>query len=305
MSDRAAAEPHSQQLPMRRVIITGDDFGLSIAVNQAIEQAHRHGILAAASLMVAEPAADDAIARALSMPSLSVGLHLVVVRGRPLLPPEHIPDLVDDTGRLRTNLAGAGINIFLRPSARRQLEAEIRAQFERFRESGLTLDHVNGHCHLHLHPTILGMILKIGPEYGMRAIRLPYEPFAASWRAMRFGFRTRFGHGVLLLPWIALMRARFKRAGIAHNDYLFGINDTGHLTADRVLALLSNLPDGVSELHFHPAASNAAQATADKNPDRIGFEAEQELAALTDRRVAMALDAAGIKRIAFADLVPA
>src|SRR6516164_6656788 len=115
----------------RRVIITGDDFGLSLGVNEAIEQAHRNGILAAASLMVAEPAADDAVARARALPRLRVGLHLVVVRGRPVLPPEQIPDLVDKAGRLKTNLAGAAFNIFFKPAARRQLEGEIRAQFER------------------------------------------------------------------------------------------------------------------------------------------------------------------------------
>jgi len=289
----------------RRVIITGDDFGLSLGVNEAIEQAHRNGILAAASLMVAEPAADDAVARARALPRLRVGLHLVVVRGRPVLPPEQIPDLVDKAGRLKTNLAGAAFNIFFKPAARRQLEGEIRAQFERFRASGLTLDHVDGHCHLHLHPIILGMILKIGPEYGMRAIRLPYEPFAPSWRAMHADFTTRFGHGILLLPWVAFMRRRFKSAGIAHNDFLFGINDTGHLTADRVLALLPCLPEGTSEIHFHPAAASTLQESGDENPDRIGFEAQGELAALTDERLKTALDAAGVKRIGFADLVQA
>ena len=288
----------------RRVIITGDDFGLSLAVNEAIEQAHRNGILAAASLMVAEPAADDAITRARSLATLRVGLHLAVVRGRPVLSPQQIPDLVDGSGRLRNDLAAAGFNIFFNRSARRQLEAEMHAQFQRFRESGLPLDHVDGHCHLHLHPTILGMLLKIGPQYGMRAVRIPYEPFAPSWRATHANFMTRFGHGVLLMPMLALMRRRLDAARIAHNDYLFGVNDTGHFTADRVLALLPHLPDGISELHFHPAAARAT-AAVEENPDRVGFESDQELSALLDPRLAQVLDAAGIKRITFADIAPA
>ena len=289
----------------RRVIITGDDFGLSPEVNEAIERAHRSGILAAASLMVAEPAAHDAIARARSLPSLRVGLHLALVRARPAMPPDQIPDLVDAAGRLRTGLAGAGFNFFLRPAARHQLETEIRAQFDLFRKSGLTLDHVDGHCHLHLHPTILGMLLKIGPRYGMRAVRVPFEPFAPSWRAVHSNFTTRFGHGVLLLPMLASMRLRLRRAGIVHNDYLFGVNDTGHFTVDRVLALLPHLPDGVSELHFHPATARPAGISTDENPDRIGFEPARELSALLDPRVAAALDDAGVKRITFGDLVPA
>ena len=90
---------------MKRLIVTADDFGASLAVNEAVEQAHREGILTAASLMVAGDAAADAVARARAMPSLGVGLHLVLVEGRPVLPPESIPALVDQTGRFRCDMA--------------------------------------------------------------------------------------------------------------------------------------------------------------------------------------------------------
>ena len=147
---------------MKRLIVTGDDFGLAGPVNEAIAEAHRRGILTTASLMVSGAAAKDAVERARALPSLRVGLHVVVVEGRPVLPPDEVPDLVDRSGVFSTRLTRAGFNFFFRPDVRRQLEREIRAQFEAFVKTRLRLDHVNAHNHMHLHPTILSIVLKLG-----------------------------------------------------------------------------------------------------------------------------------------------
>ena len=138
---------------MKRLIVTADDFGLAPAVNEAVEQGHRRGILSAASLMVAAPAAADAVARAKRLPKLGVGLHLVLVDGRPVLPPAEIPDLVGPDGRFLADPFRAGVKIFRNPAARRQMEREMRAQLEAFHATGLALDHVNAHHHFHTHPT--------------------------------------------------------------------------------------------------------------------------------------------------------
>lgn len=246
--------------------------------------------------MVGAPAARDAVRRARGLPALRVGLHLVVVRGRSVLPPREIPDLVDGEGRFRDGLLGAGFRYFLLPSARRQLEAEIRAQFEAFRETGLTLDHVNAHNHMHLHPTVLGLVLKAGRDYGLASVRLPYEPFLASWRAAGEGMCPRLLSWLFLAPWAAFMKARLKRGKVACNDYLFGMNDTGRMGKGRVLQLLSRLPPGVSEMYFHPARGGWPGPAAE------GCEPERELEALTSREVAAALPAAGISGIHFGDI---
>ncbi len=238
---------------MRQLIVTADDFGLDTAVNDAIERGHRDGILSTASLMVAAPATHDAIERARRMPRLRVGLHVVLVNGRPVLPPERVPDLVDESGSFESDLFRAGVRYFFVPGIRKQLKAEIRAQFEAFAATGLPLDHVNAQNHLHVHPTILSLVLEVGRDYGVRAIRIPREPFWPSWRAMRTHMGARFANSAFLLPWLTLMRIRLRRAGIATNDYVFGMNDTGHMTPDRVRKFLANLPDGVSELYVHPA----------------------------------------------------
>ena len=118
----------------------------------------------------------DAVDRAGRLPSLRVGLHLVLVNGTPISRPQAVPDLVDQRGRFSPHLFRAGINFFFSSGVRQQLEREIRAQFQAFWGTGLPLDHVNCHNHMHLHPTIGGLILKVGREYGLRAVRYPYEP---------------------------------------------------------------------------------------------------------------------------------
>jgi hopanoid biosynthesis associated protein HpnK len=283
---------------VRRLIVTGDDFGLAVPVNEAIEEAHREGILTAASLMVSGDAAADAVARARRLPSLRVGLHVVLVEGRPILPPTSVPDLVDGRGELRTRLARAGFAFFFRPGVRRQLEAEIRAQFEAFRATGLVLDHVNAHNHMHLHPTVLRLLVAVGREYGMTAVRVPYEPPIASWRAARTAPARRLLAWAFLGPWVALLRRRVARAGLKSNEFTFGLHDTGNMHAALLERFLRGLPDGVTEIYLHPATRRCPEI----DRHMPGYRHEAELDALKSRAVTEALRTGGIRPIAFGDL---
>lgn len=286
---------------MRRLIVTVDDFGLSVPVNEAIERGHRDGIVTAASLMVAEPAAADAVARARANPELGVGLHVVAVAGRPMLPPERIPDLVGRDGLLSSDLARIGVKYFFSARARRQLEAEIRAQFEAFAATGVPLDHVNAQCHYHLHPTVLALIVDVARDFGRPPMRVPAEPFGASWRATRTGYRGRLANALFLGPFTSGMRRRMRSRGIAHNDHVFGFNDTGGMTEDRVLGFLRELPAGTTELYFHAATRRWPSMAS----DLAAYRLEEEFAALISPRVADAVRASGAERIAFRDLTDA
>ena len=154
--------------------------------------------------MVAGGAAQDAIARARRLPNLRVGLHLVVVCGRATLSPATLPDLAPD-GQLPANLFRAGVEFFFQPRLRRQLAEEIRAQFDAFKSSGLALDHVNAHNHMHLHPTVCSLMLAIGRDYGLTAVRVPYEPPA---RTTRQGLAGRLFDLAVLGPWVRVMVRR-------------------------------------------------------------------------------------------------
>jgi hopanoid biosynthesis associated protein HpnK len=247
--------------------------------------------------MVGAPAAADAIARARRLPSLHVGLHLVLIDGSPVSPPAKLDGLVRRDGRFDDNPLRAGLRFFFKPGARRLLAAEIRAQFDAFRATGLALDHVNAHKHTHLHPTVARLVVEIGQDYGMRAVRLPVEP--------RAPLRRAFPGERLASPppgfAVAALRRRLRRARLAFNDHLFGIGWSGAMTEDRILGLLPHLPEGVSEIYFHPAAE-ATPALCAAMP---GYRPPEELAALVSPVVRCGIEELGIRLVTYGDLVPA
>jgi len=247
--------------------------------------------LTAASLMVTGDAAEDATRRARTMPRLGVGLHLVLVEGRPALPAAQLPDLVDRTGCFRTDMARMGVDIFVRPSVRRQLAAEIDAQFARFAATGLPLDHVNAHKHFHLHPTIASLLLKIGRRYGMRAARAPVEPRA--W-LRRVEPESAAGFDIAT-PWARLLRRRLVVRGLVVPDRVFGLAWSGGMDARRLSGLISQLPTGLNEIYLHPATVNDWRGHAE------GYRYRDEFAALLDARVLGAVKESGATTGCFAD----
>src|SRR5471032_1586047 len=241
--------------------------------------------------MVSGAAAYDAVARARTMPQLRVGLHLVLVEGKPVLPAGNVPDLVDDCGNFRTDMARAGAAMFFRTSVRAQLAAEIEAQFAAFAATGLHLDHVNAHKHFHLHPTIAALIVKIGKAHGVKGARVPLEPQAILGRIEK---RRRSGVVALTAPFAQALRRRFRRAGINTPDAVFGLTWSGAMTRARLAGLIDHLPEGLSEIYMHPA-------TGPYPGSAPGYQYAGELAALTDPAVAASLAAYGIKTGGFSD----
>jgi hopanoid biosynthesis associated protein HpnK len=278
----------------RQLVVTADDFGASEAVNAAVETAHRDGVLSAASLMVTGPAAADAVDRARRHPTLRVGLHLVLVDGRPRLPAERVPHLTGADGAFRRNMAASGATMFFHPMARRELAAEIEAQFAAFAATGLPLDHVNAHKHFHLHPTIGGLILKIGARFGLRAMRAPLEP-AGPLKAVESDAPAR---GDPAAPFAHILRARARRAGLLVPDQVFGLRWSGAVTEPRLAGLVRVLPPGLSEIYLHPATN------ADFEGAAPGYQYTRELAALTAPEVAQALSVSGARLGGFADFAP-
>jgi predicted glycoside hydrolase/deacetylase ChbG (UPF0249 family) len=167
--------------------------------------------------------------------------------------------------------------------------AEIRAQLAAFRATGLTLDHVNAHHHFHLHPTIQQTLLRLAPEFAIRAVRLPLEPPAASGR--RWAWLT----GFMEARHAKRLRDNLDIAGMAHNDWIFGLADTGAMTAERVRHYLEALPDGVSEIYFHPAMARPSVWPAN-------YRCNDEAAALTDPEAQKIIARRGIEIMPFAGL---
>jgi hopanoid biosynthesis associated protein HpnK len=259
---------------VKTLIVTADDFGVDVAVNEAVERGHREGILTAASLMVGGNAVGDAVERARRMPGLGVGLHLVLIEGRPALPPEQVSRLIDATGNFRNHMVHSAITMTFDPIARRQLAAEIEAQFAAFAATGLTLDHVNAHKHFHLHPVIAALMLKSGKRYGLKSARAPVEPRDIL-ATIEPDAPARRDPAIL---WAKLVRHRLRAAGITTPDQVFGLAWSGNMNPARMGGLIDRLPDGVTEIYTHPAV------TDDWPGHTPGYRYTQEFAALLKTR---------------------
>jgi chitin disaccharide deacetylase len=268
---------------VKQLVVTADDFGASHDVNEAVRRAHRDGILTCASLMMGAPAIDEAVAIA-KAERIPVGLHLTLVDGRPVLPPERVPDLVDAQGAFRGGLGGPAVRVAVSERARRQAQAESETQMEAFLATGLTLDHLNVHHHFHLHPTVLAIVIELARRYRPNAVRVPLERRAPPLRQALLG--------AIMIPWALYARRRLRQAGIVTNDALFGLYDTGAMTEAAWLRLVPRIGPGLTEVYCHPATKPKTTV--------MGVTPADELTALMSPFVRAALDRAGIRRTSFA-----
>ena len=249
----------------RLLIVNADDLGRTAAINEGVFAAHRRGIVTSATLMVAYPAAVEAAARLAEHPDLGVGLHVALTGGRPVLPPERLPSLVDADGRLPRRRQDLGSPDPV------EVAAEVRAQLDRFRRlTGRLPTHFDGHHHCHRVPAVLEAVVALAVELG-----LPVRDA---------------GEG---------MGDRLRAAGVATTDRF----DDGFYAegADLValLGVLADLPPGSTELMCHPGLADTELAAAGSTytDDRV-----RELEILSDPRVARAVDEAGIRLINFGAL---
>ncbi|MCS7336960.1 MAG: hopanoid biosynthesis-associated protein HpnK [Verrucomicrobiae bacterium] len=286
LASKAPGNSHVEARRKRRLIVTADDFGRSESVNRAVVRAHQEGILTTASLMVTEPGFDQAVEFAKQNPRLGVGLHLTLVCGHSALDHKKIPDLVNGRNEFGTRAFETGLRYFFNAGIRPQLQAEIRAQLEKFKATGLELDHVSGHLHMHMHPTVLGILLDCAAEFGIRRFRLTQDRFWLNARVAPGRWLYRAAMAIVFNQLARHARPRLAARGIKHADFVFGLLQNSRVDEAFVLGLLRRLPEGVSELYLHPAEG----------------ESTAELDAVISPKVRALIDELGIELVRYKDL---
>ncbi|MGK7943318.1 MAG: hopanoid biosynthesis-associated protein HpnK [Microcystaceae cyanobacterium] len=241
------------------LVINGDDFGLSLEVNQGIILAHQQGILTSASLMVAEDYCDYAVEKAKENPLLGVGLHLVLVSGKSVLSPHLIPHLVDQNGYFLNDPVKAGLLYQFHPQAKQELTLEIKAQLDKFKATGLSLSHIDGHLHLHVHPVILNILGELSTEYTIPFIRLPYEELSFSLKLSASDWMTK----VIYTQVFSALRQYgikiLKRSEINYLSRVYGLLATGQLSEDYLLGLIPQIKEYKVEIYGHPALNTTGE----------------------------------------------
>lgn len=271
---------------MRRLIVCADDMGLHPGINAGILQCHKKGIVTSASVSPSGVAFEEACRMIRSVPQLDVGVHLTLVGEAPVSDPALLPTLAPG-GRFPADYTVLFRRLLMRRVREEEVERELCAQVARARDAGLALSHLDSHQHVHLHPALLPVVLRLAGRFGVGALRAASRaiPMTAMKPALISLFARR---GV----------ARIRRAGLRTPDTFLGLADTGRLDETRLLRLLARLPVGTSELVCHPGAGDAAIATAYP----WGFRWDAEAAALTSPAVREALARERIQLAAYRDL---
>jgi predicted glycoside hydrolase/deacetylase ChbG (UPF0249 family) len=242
-----------------RLIVTADDVGLDRSMTEGAIRAHREGIVTACSVVANGLAFDDAVERLREVPWLEVGVHLALVEERSLTTGSPMP-------RNYTHwLLGRG-----GPDP----EREMRAQIEKVMKTGLRVTHLNGHQHLHMWPRIFAIVERLAKEYGIPYIRRIDD------RGGKAGRMRRASMAVL---------NRFGRRAHGTNDRTIGVAEAGHLTAERIVELLDEAVDGVTELVTHPGIGTPRFYAY------WGYAWDEETAALCDPRLKTEIERRHIK----------
>jgi hopanoid biosynthesis associated protein HpnK len=283
--------------PVRKVIVTADDFGLSREVNAGVIRAHRYGILTATSLMVAGAARDEAAVLARENPDLDVGLHLALCRGQSALPPDHLTGIVDRAGNFPESPVAAGMRYYFNREIRGRLRDEIRAQIELHLKLIGRLDHIDGHLNFHVHPVIVDILIDLCTDYHVRCMRLPREPVFTTLALARDHTARKIFEAGIFRALSRRARRMIDARGLRSTEWLFGLHQSGHLTEDYMLGVIARLPPGLTELYFHPAEDIGGIPPA--------LEAQREVSILTSPRVRAALEGQGVRLTNFAEIARA
>jgi chitin disaccharide deacetylase len=254
---------------VKQLVVNADDFGFARDVNQGIVEAHREGILTAATLMASGAAFDDAVRLARETPTLDVGCHLVLV-GEPPFPP---------------TVAKMMLAVALK---RLDPYAEFRRQVEQIVRAGISPTHLDTHKHTHLFPPVLDAVARISEEFQIRWVRRPFD-FPGSGRSASFSKRA-------VNQALGMVRGRLSRVLAAHGcrstDYFAGFQITGRYDAAELARLIRTLPDGSTEFMCHPGRCGAELRAAGT---RLKESREDELRALTSAGVRRALQESGVR----------
>ena len=142
-----------------KLILNADDFGLSQSVNKGILECLDEGLISSTTMMMNTPYTDEAIKLAKDRELKNIGIHLNLTYGKSVLPASEIPSLVDENGTFHYVCMLGYYTQYV------DAKKELRAQIEKFLDSGLKPDHLDHHHYFNEIPNILKAYLELAQEY--------------------------------------------------------------------------------------------------------------------------------------------
>ncbi|MGC1434579.1 MAG: ChbG/HpnK family deacetylase [Terriglobales bacterium] len=287
---------------MRRLIVNADDFGLTRGVNRAIVEASRDGIVTSSTLMANGQAFEDAIAQANSASRLSVGCHVVLVDGSPVLGGRQASTLFDKKAHDGRFYGGLGAFALRAVSGRvdaDEIEAEVTAQIRKLQSAGLVVSHLDTHKHTHILPQMLRPLLRAARTCGVPAVRNPFGPVRFSILAKYPSLWKRYSQVAVMNRLGGRFRNFVTDAGMLTTNGTVGIVSTGAMDDYLFASIVESLPEGTWEFVCHPGYNDSE---LDSIRTRLRQSRELELQLLISPKTRELLGRGGIQLISYRDL---
>jgi hopanoid biosynthesis associated protein HpnK len=291
---------------VRRLIVNADDFGFTAGVNRAIVEAHTRGIVTSSTLMANGRAFEDAVRLAGTVPRLSVGCHVVLIDGEPILDAEQLPSITTANfggTRFRDGVKSFAVRALAGRLNPREIEVEASAQIRKLQSAGISVSHVDTHKHTHLFPAVLRPLLRAARACGVHAVRNPFgprKPLKSSELLKRPSLWTRYAEVRILRTLAAKFRDAAKREGQVTPDGTLGIVVTGALDEELFRGIAAAIPEGTWEFVCHPGYNDDDLKSA---KTRLRESRETELRVLTMPEAREVLLNHGISLISYRELV--
>jgi hopanoid biosynthesis associated protein HpnK len=287
---------------VRRLIVNADDFGLTRGVNRAIVESHRDGIVTSSTLMANGQAFEDAIAQAKSASRLSVGCHVVLVDGSPVLGGQQASTLFDqkaDGGRFYDGLGAFALRAVSGRVDADEIEAEVTAQIRKLQSAGVSVSHLDTHKHTHILPQVLRALLRAARTCGVPAVRNPFGPVRFSILAKYPSLWKRYSQVTVLNRLGGRFRNSVTNAGMLTTDGTVGVVATGAMDSYLFRSIVDSLPEGTWELVCHPGYNDAELGSI---RTRLRESRALELRLLTSPKALELLVRSGVQLISYRDL---
>jgi chitin disaccharide deacetylase len=291
---------------VRRLIVNADDFGLTAGVNRAIVEAHTGGIVTSSTLMAGGSAFDDAIRLAKQLPRLSVGCHVVLIDGEPVLEANRLPTITaagNGRARFRDGLKSFAARALTGRLDPTEIEAETSAQIRKIQSAGINVSHVDSHKHTHLFPAVLRPMLRAAHACGVRAVRNPFgprKPLKPGQLLARPGLWTRYAEVRILSTLAGKFRDAARLEGMTTPDGTLGVVVTGTLDEELFRAIAEIIPEGTWEFVCHPGYNDEE---LQRVKTRLRESRETELRVLTMPEVRDLLLRRGVDLISYRELI--
>ncbi|MBV9482463.1 MAG: ChbG/HpnK family deacetylase [Acidobacteria bacterium] len=291
---------------MRRLIINADDFGLTNGINRGILDSHRRGIVTSATLMAQAPGSPRAAALSTAYPGLSVGCHIVLVDGTPVLDPKHIFSLVKHEGTnaacFRPKLSSFALHAMMGRLDPEHVQAEATAQIRCLQEHGIRVTHFDTHKHTHIFPAVLRPLLRAAKASGIVALRNPFGPRLPA-SLGNLSQRPRLWKRLIEVKVLSAFASSFRRTiadfGMRAPDGSFGVIATGALDLELFRLMVDAIPEGTWEFICHPGYNDRDLALVST---RLRESRETELEVFTSAAAREAIERRGIQLISYGEL---